>query len=97
MNIAMVQLLLQGILALLQNFGVNSNAVNTVITTLIGIVPYLSKEYEAVKPIVAEIIEIVSGSDVITDQQMTDVVTISNQVDTAFDKAVSDYQFSHGA
>jgi phage-related protein len=95
MNATVVAALLQAILSLLQNFGVNSQAVSTVISTLIAIVPFLTKELEDIKPAIQQIIELVTGSADVTPDQLTQIEALSAQVDAAFDSAVTSYEASH--
>ena len=95
MNATVIAALLQAILSLLQNFGVNSQAVSTVISTLIAIVPFLTKELEDIKPAIQQIIELVTGSADVTDDQLTQIEALSAQVDAAFDSAVTSYEASH--
>ncbi|KAA0685988.1 hypothetical protein DTW90_34440 [Neorhizobium sp. P12A] len=95
MNATVITALLQGILQLLQNFGVNSQAVDTVISTLIAIVPFLTKELEDVKPAIQEIISIVTGSSDVTDDQLTQIEDLSAKVDKAFNDAEAAYEASH--
>lgn len=95
MNATVVAALLQAILSLLQNFGVNSQAVSTVISTLIAIVPFLTKELEDIKPAIQQIIELVTGSADVTADQLTQIEALSAQVDAAFDSAVTSYEASH--
>ena len=95
MNVSVITALLQAILMLLQNFGVNSQAISTVITTLIEIIPFLTKELEDVKPAIQQIIEIITSSDDVTPDQINQIESLSAQVDAAFDTAVDGYLKNH--
>lgn len=96
MNAALIQVVLQAILGLLQGSSFTSTAVQNVLTALDVLIPVIIKEYNDLLPMVKNIITALKSSDALTDQQLADAEAQDAKVDAAFEAAVAAYDASNG-
>lgn len=65
--------------------GANAAVITNAITVLEQLVPLIVEEYEALVPMVKDIIAALQSSDDITDAQMAALDTLNAQCDTGFE------------
>lgn len=85
----MISSVLSALLAVLQTIAPTATeaAIVQIITALTNIIPFLVSEYQALKPIVLNIITALKGNDAITTDQVTQLQTMQVNIDAAFEAA----------
>jgi hypothetical protein len=67
----------------------NSKTIQTIVSTLIALVPVIIQEYKDLLPIVKNIISALQGKDEITPEQMIELKALNKLVDDEFEAALA--------
>ena len=86
-----MQAIVTALLALVQTVvpGASAGVIGQVIQVLTALIPVIVNEYQALAPIVKNIIGVLQQSDDVTDQQWDDLDAMSAQLDAAFQAALA--------
>ena len=68
----------------------NATMINSIIATLVGIIPYIVQEVETIAPAIKNIIAALSANPATTADQLTQLQALDAQVDAAFEAAAAD-------
>jgi len=96
MDITIIATVLNLILGIVPQL-TSSKSINSVVSLLVQLVPILTKEYQALLPIVQNIIALLQQNTAVTPAQLAALKVLDANVDSAFDAAWAAYDAAHPA
>lgn len=69
--------------------GANAALITKIIEGLVALIPILIKEYQAVIPMIRNVISVLQGNGAVTPEQLATLTAMETQIDAAFEAAAT--------